>query len=58
MNQNIDIAIAEKVAVQRMAEEFFAERVGRSSPGAMLKILDKSGSDEEEPACNEVIQTD
>jgi hypothetical protein len=57
MNQFINMAVAEKLAVLRTAD-FFAERISRSKPGDMLAILEMAGSDEPEPECNEIIEVE
>lgn len=55
-NQYINIAVAEKLAAQRTAEDFFAERAQRAIPGRALEILEMAGTDEPEPECDEIIE--
>ncbi len=54
VNQYINIAVAEKLAVRNTAD-FFAERIRNSSPGDMRAILELAGSDEPEPEGDDVI---
>jgi hypothetical protein len=56
INQYINIAVAEKLAAQKTAESFFAERAQRAVPGRALEILEMAGTDEPEPECDGVIE--
>jgi hypothetical protein len=54
-NQFINIAVAEKLAVQRTAREYFAERAARASPDRAREILNMAGTDEPEPSCTDIL---
>lgn len=54
VNQYINIAVAEKLAVQKTAD-FFSEKIKQSTPGDMLAILAMAGSNEPEPESDEVV---
>lgn len=55
-NQFINIAVAEKLAVQRSAREYFEERAARAIPGRAKELLNMAGTDEPEPVCNDIIR--
>jgi hypothetical protein len=55
-NQFINIAVAEKLAVQRAAQNYFAERAARAVPGRALEILEMAGTNEPEPECEGLIK--
>lgn len=54
-NQFINIAIAEKLAAQKAAQDYFAQRSARATPGRALEILDMAGTDEAEPEGGEIV---
>jgi hypothetical protein len=43
MNQYITVALAEKLATRKTAQEFLAERARHSSPARALDILSRAG---------------
>ena len=45
MNQYVTVALAEKLAARKTAQQFLAERASRSSPSLALEILERSGRD-------------
>ncbi len=55
VNQFINIAVAEKLAVLKTAD-FFAERIKRANPDDLLAILEMAGTDEKEIECNDMIE--
>ncbi len=55
VNQFINIAVAEKLAVLKTAD-FFAERIKRANPDDMLAILEMAGTDEKEIECDDMIE--
>ena len=57
VNQFINIAVAEKLAVLRTTD-YFAERIKRANPGDMLSILELAGTDEMEIECHDLIERD
>ena len=57
VNQFINIAVAEKLAVLRTTD-FFAERIECANPDDMLSILELAGTDEVEIECHDLIEPD
>ena len=57
VNQFINIAVAEKLAVLRTTD-FFAERIKCANPDDMLSILELAGTDEVEIECHDLIEPD
>lgn len=43
MNQYITVALAEKLATRKTAQQFLAERAQHSSPARALEILERAG---------------
>ena len=54
-NQFINLAVAEKLAVQRSAQDYFAQRAARATSGRALEILEMAGTGDEEPECGEIV---
>lgn len=54
-NQFINIAIAEKLAVQKTAQEYFAKRAAQGTSKRALEILEMAGVDEAEPECGDIV---
>lgn len=50
MNQYVAVALAEKLATRKTAQQFLAERSARGSTQRALEILEQAGSDENEAA--------
>lgn len=50
MNQYVAVALAEKLATRKTAQQFLAERSARGNVQRALEILEQAGSDEDEVA--------